>query len=477
MKRIIIPIVFCMFLSCSQQSVVEQEEVPDNTANAEVDPHKMIIKNMWEKIGSRSGYDEAEQCLLSWKEVIKLPEYRVLSEEEKKEMREDYFFRCLNDRSAYYNISCGCGEEPSVLTPPVNSWHDKDNVIGYEEYGGTKFLISALEMEEKAGLGSYSKCVSGDCKSGKGVFEYYKDFKYTGQFKNGKRHGDGTCVYPGGDKYTGQWKDGKYHGEGTYTADNWSNEENKNIFTTYTGQFKNGKKDGKGTFTTAAGNKYDGEWKNDKQNGYGIFTWFNGVKYEGQWKDGEYHGKGTYTDKSVGGKYTGQFKNGHFHGEGTYINKSGVKFTGKWSSGEFQTGECNYTERDYEGREIGKYTGSLKNGKRDGKGTYIGSDGTKYTGQYKDGLLNGIGTSYYDGEMIYTGQWKDDKYHGKGTYIDSDGSKYTGQFKDDVKHGYGTMIWPDGSKYTGQWKEDKMHGKGISYGSDGKRKQDGNFDD
>ena len=32
---------------------------------------------------------------------------------------------------------------------------------------------------------------------------------YTGAFKDGKRHGQGTLTHPDGGKDTGEWKDGK----------------------------------------------------------------------------------------------------------------------------------------------------------------------------------------------------------------------------------------------------------------------------
>ena len=33
--------------------------------------------------------------------------------------------------------------------------------------------------------------------------------KYVGEYKDGKRHGQGTYTWADGDKYVGEWKDGK----------------------------------------------------------------------------------------------------------------------------------------------------------------------------------------------------------------------------------------------------------------------------
>ena len=46
--------------------------------------------------------------------------------------------------------------------------------------------------------------------------------KYVGEWKDGKRHGQGTLYYLAdnqfkGDIYVGEFKDGKWHGQGTYT--------------------------------------------------------------------------------------------------------------------------------------------------------------------------------------------------------------------------------------------------------------------
>ena len=41
--------------------------------------------------------------------------------------------------------------------------------------------------------------------------------KYVGEYKDGKRHGQGTYTWFDGGKYEGEWKDGEHHGQGTLT--------------------------------------------------------------------------------------------------------------------------------------------------------------------------------------------------------------------------------------------------------------------
>jgi len=63
----------------------------------------------------------------------------------------------------------------------------------------------------------------------------------------------------------------------------------------YVGEWKDGKKHGQGTFTSPDGRKYVGEYMDDKKHGKGTFTWSDEGKYEGKWKDGKFHGQGTFT--------------------------------------------------------------------------------------------------------------------------------------------------------------------------------------
>ena len=42
------------------------------------------------------------------------------------------------------------------------------------------------------------ECVEGDCANGKGTMVYSTGHKYTGEFKDGVRHGEGNMLLPGG---------------------------------------------------------------------------------------------------------------------------------------------------------------------------------------------------------------------------------------------------------------------------------------
>ncbi len=94
-------------------------------------------------------------------------------------------------------------------------------------------------------------------RDGYGVYE--KDgFRYDGQFRNYKYHGQGIATWPNGSRYEGEWKDGKRNGQGTET---WPNGQ------IYEGQFKNDMMEGQGKLTNPFGDKkwiYEGIFKNNR---------------------------------------------------------------------------------------------------------------------------------------------------------------------------------------------------------------------
>ena len=150
--------------------------------------------------------------------------------------------------------------------------------------------------------------------------------KYVGEWKDGKRHGQGTETWTDGKKYVGEYKDGKWHGKGTYTSSYGSK---------YVGEWKDDKRNGQGTYTYANGDKYVGEYKNAKRNGQGTYTFGDGSKYVGEHKNGLRHGQGTETDAKSGNKYVGEWKNGWKHGKGTYTFADGRVREGIWEINEF----------------------------------------------------------------------------------------------------------------------------------------------
>ena len=246
------------------------------------------------------------------------------------------------------------------------------------------------------------KCEGDDPKKWtncEGSFDY-KINKYSGEYKDGKRHGKGTSILPDGSKLVGEFKDDQPHGHGTMTLPN--------------------------------GVKYIGQWKDGIPNGQGTLTIPDGEKYVGEWKDGLLiikikNGIVTTVSAEHGAIYNGEMIDGvgaHGHGTMTYVD--GSKYIGEW-----------------------------KNDRRHGKGTITFPDGVKYIGEYKDGKRHGQGTLTFK-SFKYVGEWKDGQANGQGTEILPDGKKYVGEWKDGKKHGQGTHTSEDGTVTKGIWKKGKF---------------------
>lgn len=93
----------------------------------------------------------------------------------------------------------------------------------------------------------------------------------------------------------------------------------------YTGEFKNGQRHGRGHMKYANGREYHGEWAADQRQGYGEQTWKDNPKYisyEGYWAQNLPNGTGRLDFRS-GQVYNGGFKDGRFHGPGWIVYANG----------------------------------------------------------------------------------------------------------------------------------------------------------
>jgi hypothetical protein len=146
------------------------------------------------------------------------------------------------------------------------------NLIRYLAFvlmvGGT-YAQSNLPACQGSDISRWSNCLGSETNS---------NAKYVGEYKNGKKIGQGTLTFVDGTKYVGEYKDDNgYNGQGTLTYPNGDR---------YVGEFKNGNYNGRGTFTFANGNKYVGEFKDRKYNGEGTLYSSNGsIINQGIWAD------------------------------------------------------------------------------------------------------------------------------------------------------------------------------------------------
>lgn len=104
--------------------------------------------------------------------------------------------------------------------------------------------------------------------------------RYDGESNStGQHHGIGTLYCSNGDIYSGQWKEGHRHGKGTQVYA-WKLEM-------YEGEWADGHWNGNGRLTRVDGSFFEGSFKDGRQHGLAKLTTVDGVTVESAWVDGK----------------------------------------------------------------------------------------------------------------------------------------------------------------------------------------------
>lgn len=160
-------------------------------------------------------------------------------------------------------------------------------------------------------------------------------------------NGYGTFVYPNGDRYEGEWKDGKRSGQGKLLF----NLENKRNSVWYEGTWEDDSMNGYGVMLKTNGSRYEGEWKNNEKSGRGTLIWQSGDRFEGSWRADEKNGQGTYFWHD-GSSYEDEHRDGKYLGRAIYRDGHG-RITRQYPEGDVtQKGRNLLIER---GRRPNKY--------------------------------------------------------------------------------------------------------------------------
>ena len=104
---------------------------------------------------------------------------------------------------------------------------------------------------------------------------------YTGTIltSTGLPHGYGEMIYQDDQEvYHGEWRHGRRHGQGHSSFSNGDR---------YEGEYRYDQRHGKGTYEWGDGRCYEGEFEEDKRHGRGKFTWPNGQVFEGLFNKGK----------------------------------------------------------------------------------------------------------------------------------------------------------------------------------------------
>ncbi|KAK9162205.1 LOW QUALITY PROTEIN: hypothetical protein Syun_003107 [Stephania yunnanensis] len=207
---------------------------------------------------------------------------------------------------------------------------------GVEFYSNGDFYEGEFHKGRCNGSGVYNYFVNGRYEGdwidgrydGYGIESWARGSKYRGQYRHGLRHGFGVYRFYTGDTYAGEWFNGQSHGLGAQTcADGAATLVTSNVVSSMAlvaiisgdtlGSNAINLKLGKNDFTYEwsseflfrNGDRYAGEYFGDKIHGFGVYHFANGHCYEGSWHEGKKQGFGIYTFRN-GETKCGDWDNG-----------------------------------------------------------------------------------------------------------------------------------------------------------------------
>ncbi|XP_073059762.1 uncharacterized protein [Primulina eburnea] len=203
-------------------------------------------------------------------------------------------FSCFGSKSQTKPVQWFIGEANFEETEMKQCEKDKIVREGVEFYSNGDFYEGESHKGKCNGSGVYNYFVNGRYEGdwvdgrydGYGIESWAKGSRYRGQYRLGLRHGYGVYNFYTGDTYAGEWCNGQSNGVGQQTCADGS---------CYIGEFKCGVKHGLGRYHFRNGDRYAGEYFNDKIHGFGVYHFANGHCYEGSWHEGRKQGYGMYT--------------------------------------------------------------------------------------------------------------------------------------------------------------------------------------
>ncbi|KAL5704278.1 hypothetical protein ACHQM5_022728 [Ranunculus cassubicifolius] len=226
-------------------------------------------------------------------------------------------------------------------------WDERNRRVGFSKIGSNGESVQWF-IGSNGERGSSSSFKEKIIKEG---VEFYSngDF-YEGEFHKGRSNGSGVYNYFVNGRYEGDWIDGRYDG---YGIESWARGSR------YRGQYRHGLRHGFGVYRFYTGDSYAGEWCNGQSHGVGVQTCSDGSSYVGEFKCGVKHGLGCYHFRN-GDRYAGEYFGDKVHGFGVYHFANGHCYEGSWHEGRKQ-GFGNYSFRNGETR-FGEWdNGVLKN--------------------------------------------------------------------------------------------------------------------
>lgn len=173
------------------------------------------------------------------------------------------------------------------------------------------------------GIGFEAKGKASDSNSSDG---HLPAWQYCGEWKDGKRHGYGKCIWPNGTWYHGRWENDTRKGQGKLV---WRGGGY------YVGEWLDGHQEGPGTLLTRNGFLFEGTWKKNELSGKGTKSWLENGKreaYTGEFQHTKAHGFGR-REYGNGATYVGSYERDRRVGQGVFTWPCGHQFAGEWNVG------------------------------------------------------------------------------------------------------------------------------------------------
>lgn len=169
----------------------------------------------------------------------------------------------------------------------------------------------------------------------------------------------------------------------------------------------------------------------------------------------------TASSSNFRGSYSGDLKDGKRNGTGSFRWTSNVTYSGGWANdqmdgfGVLQFPEGYTLSGDFE-------AGKLKNGT-----IVYKSRGITWQQSVEQFQLNSQTTIIYADGTTVTERYADGYFNGQAQIQYANGDTYAGILVNSLKEDdAGTYTWADGAHFTGHWVQDKMEGQGIYYYDD-----------
>ena len=201
---------------------------------------------------------------------------------------------------------------------------------------------------------------------------------YSGEFLDGKRHGQGEEYAEGELLYRGEFSYGVYFGKG---------EQYDKGIKLSSGTFVDGMLDGSDCFLYYPNGQiaYRGAFAAGEQTGEGVAYTETGIQsYEGDFERGEWSGVGTAYDENGEPLYSGDFAKGLYEGSGLLYLDDGFRMQSSFEQG-VQGGDAVITQKG-----ITYYSGAAIEGKMNGQGMVLDRLGNVlYTGTMNGDTIDG----------------------------------------------------------------------------------------